>query len=172
MLLPGADEVVVNGDGFGKGLLHAGGVVAERVAVRCSFGAGAKMEHGAVAVEECFFRLADFMQQPVPVFRCHISRQVHRAAIVDDERRFLVSLCNLPEGILHLEQESHHALVYLEIEVPVMSQEICAGLDEKGGRFGQGEHDEPHFGEKFLDALVGGGFPGTGTAGEYDFGDH
>ena len=72
----------------------------------------------------------------------------------------------------NLEQEAHHALVDFEVEVAVLREEISTRLDEERGGFGQRENGVTHFGEKLLDTLVGGGFPGARTAGEHDFGNH
>ena len=172
MILPGADEVIIDGDGFGESLLHAGRVVAEGVAVGGALRAGAEVEDRLVAVHQLVLGMTGLAEQLLPVLGGHVGGNVHRAAVIDDERGLACGLGNLVERVLHLQQEAQHALVDLEVEVAVLREEVGARLDEERGCLRQGEDGVSHFGEELLDTLVGGGFAGARSAGEDDFGDH
>ena len=173
MARPRLDDLLVEltGDAqtFFVGLFIAGGVGSGGVILLGTVGSTHQMEHGIVTLQQFVGVGACHRRNLLPLLGLDIGRDIHRAAVANDEHGLGAYLGQMTELILKGQLGLQDGALALIVQVSVGCKIVpaCGAVD--CGHLGHVKHLVTESGEIFRDFHQSSGFTGTRATGEDDF---
>ena len=172
MPCPGLNHFLIehsrNFQSFLIGALVARGIIGCGIELFCAVGSTHQVEYGIIASTEFRRVCSDSLCDVFPNLRFHIGRNVHRAAVADDDSRGLACLSHFQELILQGQLYFQRGLFTFVEKVAVVCQIVHARLRKHRRYFGNSEHLVAKPGKMLNHTYKCRGFTGTGTTREND----
>ena len=152
--------------------LVARSVVLQRVEFLRALCCGDHMDDSVVArITELDLRETQLIKEGLPHRALDIVRDVHRPSIGDDEHGMGSGVCELEEGILHLQLVLHHSLLDVVEVLTVGRAEVDRRITKERRCLGECVDEVTEVTEVLDDLRKGGGLTCARAAGEGDAGD-